>query len=229
MPSGEFDIRLNSVSKYYSLGAQKVRGIVDVSLEVERGSFLVVIGPSGAGKTTLLNIISGIVCPDHGDVIVLGRNIGKMGAIQRTRFRAENIGYVFQDYALIEELTVLENVVLPGLIAKKKSKRELFKRALELLELVGLKGYEERFPRELSGGEQQRVAIARALINDPRIILADEPTSNLDTETGREIVNLIYKLSKDQGKTTIIATHDEEIITRADRIVRIRDGKLEVR
>ncbi len=229
MPSGEFDIRLNSVSKYYSLGAQKVRGIVDVSLEVERGSFLVVIGPSGAGKTTLLNIISGIVCPDHGDVIVLGRNIGKMGAIQRTRFRAENIGYVFQDYALIEELTVLENVVLPGLMAKKRSKRELFKRALELLELVGLKGYEERFPRELSGGEQQRVAIARALINDPRIILADEPTSNLDTETGREIVNLIYKLSKDQGKTTIIATHDEEIITRADRIVRIRDGKLEVR
>jgi len=217
------------VSKYYSLGAQKVRGIVDVSLEVERGSFLVVIGPSGAGKTTLLNIISGIVCPDHGDVIVLGRNIGKMGAIQRTRFRAENIGYVFQDYALIEELTGLENVVLPGLMAKKRSKRELFKRALELLELVGLKGYEERFPRELSGGEQQRVAIARALINDPRIILADEPTSNLDTETGREIVNLIYKLSKDQGKTTIIATHDEEIITRADRIVRIRDGKLEVR
>lgn len=229
MPSGEFDIRLNSVSKYYSLGAQKVRGIVDVSLEVERGSFLVVIGPSGAGKTTLLNIISGIVCPDHGDVIVLGRNIGKMGVVQRTRFRAENIGYVFQDYALIEELTVLENVVLPGLIAKKKSKRELFKRALELLELVGLKGYEERFPRELSGGEQQRVAIARALINDPRIILADEPTSNLDTETGREIVNLIYELSKDRGKTTIIATHDEEIITRADRIVRIRDGKLEVR
>ena len=229
MVSGEYDIILNSVSKYYSLGTQKVRGIVDVSLKVEKGSFLVIMGPSGSGKTTLLNIISAIIRPDHGDVIVLGRNVEKMNVIQRARFRVENIGYVFQDYALIEELTVLENIVLPGLIAKKRSKRELLKRALELLELVGLKGYEERFPRELSGGEQQRVAIARALINDPRIILADEPTSNLDTETGREIVNLIYKLSKDQEKTTIVATHDEEIITRADRIVRIRDGKLEVR
>jgi len=226
MVSGEYDIILNSVSKYYSLGTQKVRGIVDVSLKVEKGSFLVIMGPSGAGKTTLLNIISAIIRPDHGDVIVLGRNVEKMNVIQRARFRVENIGYVFQDFTLIEELTVLENVVLPGLIAKKGSRGELIKRALELLELVGLKGYEERFPRELSGGEQQRVAIARALINDPKIILADEPTSNLDTDTAREIVNLIYELSKAHEKTTIIATHDEEIITRADRIVRIRDGKL---
>jgi len=226
MKENDSAIVLREVTKYYVVGSAKNRGVVDVSLDIHQGSFLALVGPSGAGKTTLLNIIAGIIKPDTGTVKVLGKEINSMKQSEIARFRLRNIGYIFQDYNLINELTVIENVILPGLFLKEVDKKELERKGKELLALFGLEGYENRMPDELSGGEQQRVVIARVLINDPSIVLADEPTSNLDVDTGKRVVEILYKICKEQGKTVILATHDQEIISKADVVVHIRDGRI---
>ncbi len=211
------------MNKIYEKELSKVHALRGVSLEVEKGEFIVILGPSGCGKTTLLNIISGILLPTSGEVEVLGERLDKLSVSKRADFRLRNIGYVFQDFNLLPDLTVYENIALPIIASKKKPEEE---RILELLKLVGLKKeYEGRYPEELSGGEQQRVAIARALANDPKIVLADEPTSNLDTETGKKIVSLLYSICKEGEKTMVVTTHDPEIIEKADRVLKMRDGK----
>jgi len=192
---------------------------------VNEGEFRVIAGPSGSGKTTLLNLIGGIDIPDAGKIIVDGEDITKYTEEERIRYRRTKVGFVFQFFNLIPYLTALENVEFPMIVAGAP-REERRKRALELLKLVGLEGKKDHKPNELSGGEQQRVAIAVALANDPPLILADEPTGELDFETGRQIVKLFRDLHKQLNKTIIIVTHDFSIAMYADRISLLRDGKV---
>ena len=194
-----------------------------VSLRVEEGEFVAVVGPSGSGKSTLLALIAGLDRPTRGRVEVLGEPISEWGPGRRALWRRRNVGIVFQFYYLIPELTVLENVVLPMRLAGVHRGRER-ERALELLEAVGLRDKADRLPVELSGGEQQRVALARALANEPRLLVADEPTASLDTENKKIVAGLIRRLAGE--RTVILATHEEWLAAMADRVVRLVDGRI---
>lgn len=218
-------IRLDRLEKTYELGKLKVHALRDVSLSVSRGEFVVIMGPSGSGKTTLLNIIGGLDKPTRGKVFVEGLDLTILSDKELTRIRRDKIGFIFQFYNLIPVLTALENVELPLLMAGKPREKAL-ERARELLKMVGLAERDGHMPDELSGGEQQRVAIARALANNPSIMLADEPTGDLDSKTGMDVVEVLYDVAKKENTTVIVATHDPMIAEKADRILRMHDGRI---
>ncbi len=217
-------IELREVTKVYRKGPNEIRAINNVNLVIKSGEFVVLMGVSGSGKTTLLNLIGGLDTPTSGSVFVDGVEISNLDANSLAEYRCKKVGFIFQSFYLIPTLTVLENVLLP-LAPLPNSSREKLERAKKLIGEVGLSHRTHHLPGELSGGEQQRVAIARALVNDPPILLADEPTSDLDSETGSQIVKLLQRLHAN-GKTVIIATHDEQLSEIASLLIRMRDGRV---
>jgi len=200
-----------------------VKAVNSVSLDVKKGEFLAIQGSSGSGKTTLLSLLSGLDKTDSGKIKFAGEDISSMNEDNLALFRRKNVGIVFQYYNLIPTLNVLENIALP-LFPESSSKEEMFKKATHAAENVGLAHRLDHYPNELSGGEQQRVAIARALINEPKVIFADEPTGNLDTETGRMIIDLLKNLNKEKGLTIVMVTHDDGLAKEADKLIKIKDG-----
>ncbi|MCW1300985.1 MAG: ABC transporter ATP-binding protein [Candidatus Nanoarchaeia archaeon] len=218
-------VELKNVRKSYRMGKVIVPALRDVSLQVTRGEFLAILGPSGSGKSTLLNIIGCLDRPDEGEVIIDGINVLKLRDEKLAEIRLKQVGFIFQFFNLLPRLTALENVELPLLLAGVDEKRAR-ERAKHLLELVGLESRVNHRPFELSGGEQQRVAIARALVNNPKIVLADEPTGNLDTRSGEEIIQLMKKLNSKLKQTFIVVTHDRKIASIANRIIYLRDGMI---
>ena len=199
----------------------------NVNLEIEEGEFFVMLGKSGSGKSTLLNLISGIDHADSGQIIIGSTEITALNEKQQTLFRRDKIGIIFQFFNLIPTLTVLENITLPGEL-RGDNRRLIEQHARTLLDRVGLIDRADTYPDRLSGGEQQRVAIARALAHEPKIVLADEPTGNLDEDTGQTVLKLLLELTRDAGKTLVMATHNPEILPFADRVCRIHEGKLVV-
>lgn len=214
-------ISVRNLTRVYGRGSLAVRALDVRSLEIRRGEFVAVTGPSGCGKTTLLNLLGALDRPSGGDIIFEGKNIAALGEKSLCRFRREKIGFVFQAYHLIPTLSALKNVLVPTIPVGNGQ----LLRARRLLGLVGLTGKENRRPDELSGGEQQRVAIARALVLDPDLILADEPTGNLDSAAGAEIVNLLLDLNR-QGKTVLVATHHRRVAKACGREIRLEDGRI---
>lgn len=217
-------IRLENVSRIYGLGDKTFTALCDVNLAIERGEFVAVVGPSGSGKTTLLNIIAGIDKPTSGQVWVDGILVNALDEDRLARWRGGTVGIVFQFFQLLPTLTALENVMLPMELRGSYSDTRR-QRAMEALARVGMADYAYRLPSELSGGEQQRVAIARALANDPPLLLADEPTGNLDTDSGLKVIELLAELNA-AGETVIYITHEERLTSRARRIVFMRDGRI---
>jgi len=221
-------VRLEKLCKTYAEGRRERVVLDDVSAVFEKGDFVVLLGKSGSGKSTLLNLISGIEVPTSGDVYVDGVALTQLDERSRTLFRRDYIGFVFQFFNLIPTLTVLENVTLPQELAGGE-RAVVEERAMALLQRVGLADRRDTFPDRLSGGEQQRVAIARALAHDPTLVLADEPTGNLDEETGARVLSLLLELTQEAGKTLIMATHNPEVAPLADRVYSIHEGRLEIR
>ena len=218
-------IQLKNITKSFDLNKNKVEVLKGINLQIADDEFIALIGPSGSGKSTLLGILAGIDSPTSGEIYIYGQDISKKKEDELARFRNENVGIVFQAYNLIPSLNAIQNVKAPLYAGKNKlTSKEIDERAKKLLDVVGLSHRETHKPGELSGGEQQRVAIARALINNPKILVADEPTGNLDAKTGEEILDLILKINKDMHLTIIMATHNEEIAKLADRVVNISDG-----
>ena len=219
-------IELRNLLRYYQMGDETVKALDGVDLNIGRGEYVSIVGPSGSGKTTLFNLIGGLDKPTDGNVFIDGVDISQLDAYELAWLRCRKIGYIFQSFNLIQVLTALENVALPTVFAGTPND-EGYKKAEKLLEMVGLKDRIHHRPGELSAGQQQRVAIARALANDPAIILADEPTGNLDLNTGTEIIDLLHGLNKSKGLTLVAATHDLKMIRASDRIVWMRDGQVE--
>jgi putative ABC transport system ATP-binding protein len=217
-------IEIKKLSKTYNGGEECVRALVDVDLNIERGEFVSVMGPSGSGKSTLLTILGGLNHPTEGELVVDEIPIYKLSLEKLADFRREYLGFIFQSFQLIPYLTVIENVMLP-LSITRRSNREQEKMAEEILEKVGLKAKAKRLPDQLSGGEQERVAIARALVNAPPILLADEPTGNLDTNTGKEIMDL-FKSLREEGQTIIMVTHNPENTAYSTRTIFLKDGRV---
>jgi len=222
----EYTVETEDLAKYYYMGKYVIKALDGVNLKVRRGEYVSIMGPSGSGKTTLFNMIGGLDRPTRGKVYIDEVDISKLDAYELAWLRARKIGYIFQTFNLIPVLTALENVMLP-MIFVGTPREQRIKKATELLTIVGLGDRLHHKPGELSGGQQQRVAIARALANDPAIVLADEPTGNLDLQTGLEIINLLRTLNKEKGVTIVTATHDLKMIDVSDRIVYLRDGKIE--
>ncbi len=220
-------VALREATKEYVLGGQTVKALRGVNLQILQGVLAVIIGPSGSGKTTLLNLLGGLDKPTSGDVVVAGKSLVRLSDAEAVVYRRRTVGFVFQDYNLLPKLTALENVTLPMLYARR-SADEARRRSMELLEQVGMSHRTRHRPSNLSGGEQQRVAIARALANDPPLILADEPTGNLDSATGEQIALLLINLVTGAGKSVIVVTHDDRLATLADIRVQIRDGQVTV-
>ncbi len=220
-----YAVVLEDVWKVYGRGHARVLALRGVTLRVPEARLIAVVGPSGSGKTTLLNLVAGLDRPTRGRVWVLGKRIDSMSEDELARFRRSRIGFVFQQFHLIETLTALENVEVP-LIGLGVPARERRRRARELLKWVGLEGKEYRKPGELSGGEQQRVGIARALAYNPKLVLADEPTGNLDTVNARQIMEIFRRLVDEKKVTVIVSTHDLELLRYVDGIVRLRDGRV---
>ena len=218
-------LRAEEVHKTYHIGRRTVEVLHGVSLTIQRGETLSIMGASGAGKSTLMHILGGLDRPDAGDVFFEETSLVKMKPAKRAAFRAKRCGFIFQSYHLLPELDVRQNVILPSMAAG--TGRDVKARAEELLEKVGLSGRMDHRPMELSGGEQQRVAIARALMNDPDLILADEPTGNLDSHTGENILNNLFDLAQSANRTLIIVTHNEAVARRCQRELILKDGKLE--
>lgn len=219
-------IELRDLKRHYEMGIEKVKALDGVDLSVGRGEYISIVGPSGSGKTTLFNLIGGLDKPTQGSVFIDGVDISQLDAYELAWLRCRKIGYIFQSFNLIQVLTALENVSLPTVFAGIPREDGL-KKARSLLESVGLGNRLDHRPGELSAGQQQRVALARALANDPSIILADEPTGNLDLNTGMEIIDLLHGLNKTRGLTLVAATHDLKMIKASDRIVWMRDGRIE--
>lgn len=219
-------IELRNLLRYYQMGDETVKALDGVDLNIRRGEYISIVGPSGSGKTTLFNLIGGLDKPTDGNVFIDGVDISQLDAYELAWLRCRKIGYIFQSFNLIQVLTAVENVALPTVFAGTPT-NEGYKKAEKLLAMVGLKDRIHHRPGELSAGQQQRVAIARALANDPAIILADEPTGNLDLNTGMEIIDLLHGLNKSQGLTLVAATHDLKMIKASDRIVWMRDGQVE--
>ncbi len=218
-------VQATGVIKRYDTGKVQVHALQGVDLTIKRGEMVAIMGPSGCGKTTLLNCLSGLDEIDEGDVQIEGVSLKDMSDVQRTRYRARRMGFVFQFYNLLGVLTAAENVEMPLLLAGVSS-REARERARCALEMVGLPGRDSQLPASLSGGERQRVTIARALVNDPAIVWADEPTGDLDSKRAEEIIDLMRRLNQEQEITFAIVTHDIGIGRRADRIVRMADGQI---
>ncbi len=218
-------IRAHAVNKIYKDGRRRLHVLNDVSIDLSKGEMVALMGPSGAGKSTLIHILGGIDKPTTGHVYLGGLDLYKLSDKERSIIRNAKIGFVFQFYHLLPEFTALENVLMPALFLRHgKKTKKTGTRAGELLERVGLRERLRHKPSELSGGEQQRVAIARALMNEPDVLLCDEPTGNLDSHIGQEILNTLADFNKNKKTTVLVATHDKEIAARADRIVNIKDG-----
>jgi putative ABC transport system ATP-binding protein len=213
-------------SKEYHRGHEVVIAVKNVSLEIKEGEFLAVVGPSGCGKTTLLNLLSGLDSPSSGKVILDGIDTTVIDERLFPKLRREKVGFVFQDFNLVQDMTAVENVMAPLLPTDMKTK-DIETKALEMLREVDLLERKDHKARELSGGEMQRVAIARALVNKPKVIFADEPTGNLDSKTGKDILNLMKTLNQEQGTTIVLVTHNEEMREYASRVIHMRDGKIE--
>lgn len=222
----ENTVRVRNVVKKYIMGSVVVEALRGISLEIKRGEYISIMGPSGSGKSTLFNMIGGLDKPTDGRVYIDEVDIAQLDAYELAWLRCRKIGYIFQSFNLIPVMTALENVTLPMIFAGVPSE-EGIEKAVELLTMVGLGDRIQHKPLELSGGQQQRVAIARALANDPAIVLADEPTGNLDLNTGREIINLLKRLNEENGVTIISATHDLKMLDVSDRIFWIRDGRVD--
>lgn len=221
----ETHISLVKVNKSYQEGENVRTVLKDLELRVSEGELIVLLGRSGSGKSTMLNVISGIDQPDSGQINIGGSDLAKLNEKQRTLFRRKNIGFIFQSFNLISTLTAEENVLLP-LKLKGVEDKDLLQKARAFLDEVGLGNRSDSYPDRLSGGEQQRVAIARALAHEPMLILADEPTGNLDYETGKKILDILNRLVRNNGRTIILATHDRDICSIADRVVELQGGKL---
>lgn len=219
-------LELKNVWKIYDLGKIKLEVLKDISLEIKKKDFVVVLGPSGSGKSTLLNMLSCLDTPTHGKVFLDGRDISTLNEDELARVRGKTIGFVFQQFNLLPHLTALENASLPT-VFQGVSQEERTKRAKNYLEEVGLAGRLNHRPPELSGGEKQRVAISRALINNPSIIVADEPTGNVDSKTGKNIMEILKNLNEKKGRTVIVVTHDSELQKFANKVVKIKDGEIE--
>ena len=217
-------IEMHSVRKTYPMGDLTVHALRGLDLTVARGEFIVLLGPSGSGKTTTLNILGGLDRPSDGMVIVDGEEIARFNERRLTGYRRTKVGFIFQFFNLIPTLTALENVEFA--LALTQSRRSFKNRALELLAAVSLQDRADHFPSQLSGGEQQRVAIARSLANKPPLLLADEPTGNLDVETGRQVLKAIRDLNQSEGTTVVLVTHNVSIAPMADRVVRLHDGSV---
>jgi putative ABC transport system ATP-binding protein len=217
-------VQIEGVSKFYRTDAGEVRALQDVSLEVTEGEMLAVMGPSGSGKSTLLSLLGCLTPPTAGRLTIDGVDVYALDQERRADFRHEYVGFVFQQLQLVPYLTALENVMLPLAISRRPVS-ERRRVAREMLARVGLSGKEDRLPGALSGGEQGRVAVARAIVNDPPLILADEPTGSLDSQTGEQVMRLLRELA-DQGLAVVLVTHNEDNTTYADRVARLRDGRL---
>ncbi|MBT4334771.1 ABC transporter ATP-binding protein [archaeon] len=217
-------ISLNNVGKSYDIGDYELHVLRDISVSIKKGEFVAIKGPSGAGKSTWMNLIGSLDLPTEGSIILDGHDLSTLSEEELAVLRSDKIGFVFQNFNLIPSLTAFENVSMP-LIFQDVEKEDRNKLASTLLEKVGLKDRMHHKPSEMSGGEKQRVAIARALVNDPDIILADEPTGNLDSKTGKEIIELLMDLNK-KGKTLIIITHDDKIAKLAERVINLKDGEI---
>jgi putative ABC transport system ATP-binding protein len=218
-------IDLRDVVKIYKTGAGDVTVLRDITLQVQPGEFVSVVGPSGSGKSTLLNMITGIDRPTEGEVFVGGETVHGLSENQLARWRGRNVGVIFQFFQLLPTLTILENVMLPMDFCKVYRRRERKNKAMYLLEQVGIAEHAHKLPSALSGGEQQRAAIARALANDPPLVVADEPTGNLDTSTANEVFILFEKLVA-QGKTLMVVTHDRSLSSRTERVLHLLDGRI---
>jgi putative ABC transport system ATP-binding protein len=221
-----FLIQARGLSRRYHVGKTEVAALSDVEFTIARGEFAALVGPSGSGKSTLLNLLGGLDQPTAGEITVNGLALQKTSAQELVRYRRERVGFVFQSFNLLPTFNAVENVESPMMLAEIP-KRERRERALQLLETVGLAPRTLHRPNELSGGEKQRVAIARALANRPLLLLADEPTGNLDSKTGLAVLDLLCHLVKAQGLTLIMVTHDPEVAARADRILHLRDGRIQ--
>jgi ABC-type lipoprotein export system ATPase subunit len=213
---------VQSLTKTYRRGRRQITALEDLSFDMSQGELALFVGPSGSGKTTLLNLIAALDRPDRGKIIVGGSEITSLSRTAAARYRNDRVGFIFQSYNLLPQLTALENVLLPMLPKRRSDHR----RPVELLDAVGLSNRSNHRPAELSGGEQQRVAIARALANDPTIILADEPTGNLDDDNARNVAELLSRACREGGKTLILVTHDRQMIRPVDRVFDMRDGSL---
>ncbi|MEM3828671.1 MAG: ABC transporter ATP-binding protein [Conexivisphaerales archaeon] len=219
------NIKTVNLTRIFQVGSNNVVAVKNVNLEIREASFVSIVGPSGSGKTTLLNLLGLNDTPTHGKIFFDEKDMTQISDKERRRIRLFHIGFVFQNFNLLSTLTSLENVELPLMLAGKTPKEQR-ERALCLLELVGLKDRKDHFPNKLSMGEMQRVAIARALANDPKLVIADEPTGELDSVMGREIIELLYNLCKDRKVTVVVATHDERITKVSDVIFKMRDGEI---
>jgi ABC-type lipoprotein export system ATPase subunit len=222
----ELFLSARALTKTYAVGRRSLEVLRGVDLTVSRGEFLALRGASGAGKSTLLHLIGGLDSPNAGEIFFKGQNLANFSESELTQFRSRRAGFIFQAYHLLPELTALENVCLPARVARI-SAGQTGRRGRELLVRVGLKDRTDHKPSELSGGEQQRVAIARALINEPELLLADEPTGNLDSKTGGEIIELLKNLCAEKQMTLVIATHDEKVAARAERTIQLVDGQVQ--
>lgn len=214
-------IEMSNVSRVYKTGDSELRALDDVNLTLDEGKFVVILGPSGAGKSTFLNLLGGLDNPSEGKIVVDGEDISKLDKNQMAEYRASKVGFIFQFYNLIPTLTALENVKLVEEISEKHLNSE------KVLNEVGLEKHFNQFPNELSGGEQQRVSIARAIVKNPKILLCDEPTGALDSNTGVTILKLLLSMAKNYGKTIIVVTHNQNIAKMADVVIKIKNGKIE--
>jgi putative ABC transport system ATP-binding protein len=219
-------VAVRNVVKEYRLGQVVVPALRNVSLEVNAGEFLSIAGPSGSGKTTLLNLIGGVDTPTSGTVEVSGRDTSRLSERALTSLRLHHLGFIFQSFNLVNVLTVFQNVEFPMLLQGKHSSKERRARVMGLLEQVGIAEYAKHRPNELSGGQRQRVAVARALVTQPQIVLADEPTANLDSVTGQNIIDLMREMNRKAGTTFIFSTHDPKVMAHASALVRLADGKI---
>ncbi len=219
-------LNLKGIKRIYKKGENQVKALNGVDLNVEKGEFLAFVGPSGSGKTTALNIVGCLDSPSSGTILYNGEDLSAKKEKELSEYRRANIGFIFQSYNLIPVLTVRENIELPLVIERKYTKEQMEHLSGKIIKAVGLDGMEDRLPRELSGGQEQRVAVARALVKSPLVVLADEPTANLDSKTAEDIIALMKKINKEMDTTFIFSTHDPLMMKHARRVITLQDGKI---